>query len=353
MDTKQLIINSISDFEQRIFIKFAVLLGWSGGVILDYLKKAIGKRAFARRTVYSWIKKINDGETDLSEHRGGDRSDHELRNERVLMIRDAMDESRHWSVRSLALHLEIPAATVERIVKNELQMKKKMGKWVPHELSAEQIMTRILASKQNLRDYKKHRERLNRTFTVDEAWVSLYMKPNRNQAKVYLFPNENPPEIPHENIHAPKRMLIMAMDFDGIAFWKLLPEKTTVTAEAYVSFLKEKLPKWMSDRRLKSAVLLHDNARPHAAKITKEYLRQQNIDTWFHPACSPDISPLDFNCFAKLKDRLRGKHYKNWNDFETSIEEAVNYLNNNRLVLGVQMLPDRWQQIIESEGAYL
>lgn len=30
-----------------------------------------------------------------------------------------------------------------------------------------------------------------------------------------------------------KRMLICAMAFDGIKFWKLLPENTAVTSEAF------------------------------------------------------------------------------------------------------------------------
>lgn len=72
-------------------------------------------------------------------------------------------------------------------------------------------------------------------------------------------------------------MLIVAMDFDGIAFWKLQDKKCTVSSEAYVAFLKEDLPKWLKQKRFRSLMLLHDNARPHVANVVKAYLEQQKM----------------------------------------------------------------------------
>lgn len=353
MSSNQKIINSISDFEQRIFIKFAILLGWSGGITRKNLQKAVGGKALAESTIYSWIKKINDGRTDVSEARGGDTSDQNLRLKRREEIQQAMDDSRHWSMRSLSQHLDIPLATLRSIVVDDLKMKKKMGKWVSPELTAEQKMTRVLACRINLQDYSKHPDRLRRTFSVDETWVSLYMEPDRNQAKVYLYPGEETPEMPHANIHAAKRMLIVAMDFEGIAFWKLMKPKTTINGESYVAFLKEKLPGWLRGKSFRSPVLFHDNARPHVATVVKEFLEQQKIDTWFQPAYSPDISPLDFDCFAKLKGRLRGTHYTNWEQFENSLDGVIKDLNKERAVLGVQQLPGRWKRVIDCKGSYL
>lgn len=353
MASKQAIINSVTEIEQRIFVKFGILLGWSGGVIEKNLKKAIGRKAFSERTIYNWMKKINDGRFDMNEQRGGDTSDYALRIERVDQVRDAMEESRHWSVRSLSLHLNIPIATVHSILTTELKMTKKLGKWVPHDLTEDQKMARVLACKTNLQEYSKHPKRLKKTFSVDETWVSLYMEPDRNQARVYLYPGEEPPNIPRANIHATKRMLIMAVDFNGIAFWKLQPEKSSVTGEAYVSFLKENLPGWLSGKRFRSPVLLHDNAKPHVAKIVKDFLKEEKIDTWFQPAYSPDISPLDFDCFGKLKTRLRLVNHRNWAEFEDNVAMIVESLNQEQQILGIQRLPDRWQRVIDCEGCYL
>ena len=59
------------------------------------------------------------------------------------------------------------------------------------------------------------------------------MEPDRNKAKVYLYPGEKLSGISHANIHAAKRMLIVAMDFEGIAFWKLKEAKTTINGILY------------------------------------------------------------------------------------------------------------------------
>ena len=78
MSSKHWIINSINDFEQQIFIKFAVVLCWSEGITQKNLKKTVG-------------------------------------------------DSRHWSMPSLSLHLETPLVTLRPIVVDDLKIKKKMG----------------------------------------------------------------------------------------------------------------------------------------------------------------------------------------------------------------------------------
>jgi DDE superfamily endonuclease len=49
-----------------------------------------------------------------------------------------------------------------------------------------------------------------------------------------------------------------------------------------------------------NALLMHDNARPHAAHIVRDYLNEANIDTLQWPARSPDL-----NCIGNLWDRLK------------------------------------------------
>lgn len=286
MDFKEKLIQSITDIDQRIFIKFLVILGWSGNLIADTLVKALGKRALARRTVQNWCSRFNSGDTDVGERRGGSRADSEIHHERLLKVKEAMDQTRHWSLRTLSNKLSIPLKTVHRIVKDELKLTKKLGKWVPHELSEAEKEHRVLASKDNLERFSKDKSLIRRTLTIDETWVSLYMAPDRAQAKVWLGPDEPGPSHVRQEIHGNKRMLIMAMDHDGIAFWRLLPEKTTVTAEIYRNFLNEEIPKWLRGKSFRRPILLHDNARPHKARLVTDFLKEKQIPTWSHPLFS-------------------------------------------------------------------
>ena len=50
--------------------------------------------------------------------------------------------------------------------------------------------------------------------------------------------------------------------------------------------------------------ILHDNAKPHVAKIVKKYLQDQNLAIIDHPPYSSDLAPSDFWLFDYLKQRL-------------------------------------------------
>ncbi|RWS20311.1 hypothetical protein B4U80_08064 [Leptotrombidium deliense] len=51
-------------------------------------------------------------------------------------------------------------------------------------------------------------------------------------------------------------------------------------------------------------ILQQDNARPHTARSTKEYLRKANIKTSEWPACLPDLNPI-VNVWFYINDRLK------------------------------------------------
>jgi len=215
-----------------------------------------------------------------------------------------MDESRHWTISSLSTHLSIPNSTVYKYLTEELKMTKKLGKWIPHELNRFQIEHRILACKQNLSLLNKEKKLLLKTISIDESWVSLNMASDRDQMRSWYFPGETSQSYVKQNIHGHKRMLIMAMDFNGICSYKLLSEKITVNSEICKNFLEEEILKWLTKKSFKTCILLHDNARPHKSKVVVEFLKQNKIREWYQPPYSPDVSPLDFNCFGQsTKDK--------------------------------------------------
>ena len=77
----------------------------------------------------------------------------------------------------------IPQATVHRIVREKIQMRKINRKWVPHELSKTHREMRETYSKLNLKNYQH-------TITIDETWISLYRPPKKDQAREWLRKGE-------------------------------------------------------------------------------------------------------------------------------------------------------------------
>jgi hypothetical protein len=49
-----------------------------------------------------------------------------------------------------------------------------------------------------------------------------------------------------------------------------------------------------------------DNARPHTAKTTSQFMEQNSMQKGPHPAYSPDLPPSDFYLFDYVKQLLSG-----------------------------------------------
>ena len=65
------------------------------------------------------------------------------------------------------------------------------------------------------------------------------------------------------------------------------------------SALREKRPEY--EQRHDKVILLHDNARPHVAKVVKKYLKMLKWDVLSHPLYSPDIAPSDYWLFRRMQ----------------------------------------------------
>jgi len=56
-------------------------------------------------------------------------------------------------------------------------------------------------------------------------------------------------------------------------------------------------------------IILHGNARAHNANVVTDLLRRWRWEILEQPPYSPDMSPCDYDLFAKMKEPLRGIRY--------------------------------------------
>ncbi|GFO42939.1 histone-lysine N-methyltransferase SETMAR [Plakobranchus ocellatus] len=109
---------------------------------------------------------------------------------------------------------------------------------------------------------------------------------------------------------ATKVMATVFWDSRGMIFLDILPKGESVKVDRYCETLerlrhaaRRKGPGLLHSR----VVLQHDNATPHTAKRTKEWLECYKWDIIPHPAHSPDLVPSDFHLFGPLKRHLEAK----------------------------------------------
>ncbi|GFN75349.1 histone-lysine N-methyltransferase SETMAR [Plakobranchus ocellatus] len=74
----------------------------------------------------------------------------------------------------------------------------------------------------------------------------------------------------------------------------------------------------------RGVVLQHDNATPHSANLTQQWLQRYGWEILPHPAHSPDLAPSDFHLFGPLKRHLGGMAFET----EDDISELRNWFDN-------------------------
>ena len=74
---------------------------------------------------------------------------------------------------------------------------------------------------------------------------------------------------------------------------------------------------------------------PHVAKVVKKKLDELGWELLPHPPFSPDLAPSDYHLFLSLSNNLRGRTFKDEN------------------AQGIYILPRRWQEVIDSNEAYI
>ncbi|GFN78504.1 histone-lysine N-methyltransferase SETMAR [Plakobranchus ocellatus] len=70
---------------------------------------------------------------------------------------------------------------------------------------------------------------------------------------------------------------------------------------------------------------MHDNATPHSANLTRQWLQRHGWEILPHPAHSPDLAPSDFHLFGPLMRHLGGMAFETEDDL---ISELRNWFDN-------------------------
>ena len=87
-------------------------------------------------------------------------------------------------------------------------------------------------------------------------------------------------------------------------YYELLPTGTTVTAVVYAAQLQKLAGVIQKERPKRDKVLLlHDNARPRVAKMTRQTISEPGWEVLPHPAYSPDLAPYGGGRYGLLGPR--------------------------------------------------
>ena len=133
-----------------------------------------------------------------------------------------------------------------------------------------------------------------------------------------------------------------------------LSKGETVDALYYIEHCIKPVVKAINRQRPKSGTLhmkfLHDNARHHAAKLTKSQLEEVGFKIIRHLPYSPDLSPCDFWLFDLIKRQLVDATDEE--DLNRQITKVLGKIPQEEFLKTFEKWLERMQMCITNKGDY-
>lgn len=295
--------------------------------------------------------------TDFNRTVGSGRKSSELRSNSVDQVEQLIIIDPSMSVQRIADHLHIPHTMVQRILTDDLGKKWIATKWIPHHLTEANQALRVERCS-DLIEAMRSRQCRSNLITIDEKWFYCRNMAPKSQIGQWVTPGGDQPKLQtaRRTTMEKKIMAIIAVSQSGHHYYEILTLNNSINAERYIVFL-ENLLRFLSTCKPypilpENARILHDNARPHTARATANYLNDHNVRLLKQPPYSPDTNLCDRYIFP----RLEGKRSVDLN----SIDELDHFLSAelpkftaNRMAKALDSMVNDMTKIVEQNGLYL
>jgi len=243
--------------------------------------------------------------------------------EKALLIRNDMagvllrrpmpqllQSDRRVSISDIVRHTGISRVSVHRIARNHLKFQKVSAQSVPKQLKLEQQAMRMMTSLDNLQRYKTEREAmLERIVTGYDTWVHHY-QPETKQASRQWKHKESPTPTKFKVVPSVSKLVATVFwDMRGVLLVEFQEHGRTVNASSYCNLLERLRTAIRTKRKgllTQGVILLHDNTRPHTARLTQETVEHLGLEVLPHPPYGPDLAPSDYHLFGPMKKMLGG-----------------------------------------------
>ena len=128
----------------------------------------------------------------------------------------------------------------------------------------------------------------------------------------------------------------------------------TINAKYYIKNCLKPVIACLEEQRPTSGArnfkILHDNAKPHVAKIVKTFLESEGITIIDHPPYSPVLAPCDFWLFDRIKQQLIDQ--ESAESMKNQITEILDSIPANEYLMTFQKYVERMQLCVDNKGEY-
>jgi len=295
-----------------VCINFCFRLGKTGAETYEMLQAAFGESCLSRSKTFEWYSRFKNGRRSFEDDPRPGRPSTSHTEETVARGREIIRADQHLTIREIAEDVGIAFGTCQKIVTEDLQMRRVSAKFVPRLPTAEQddrvsICTDLCEQAQNDPNF------MSSVITGDKSWVYGYNPETKQMSSQWKTASPPRPKKAQQVKSNVKTMLIAFFDIDGLVHHEYVPRGQTVNEELYKTVLqrlrntvrRHRPEKW----RPSNWILHHDNAPAHRTVTTNKFLAKHNIPSLPHPPYSPDLAPCEFFLFPQLKKTTKGRRF--------------------------------------------
>ncbi|KAL0130804.1 hypothetical protein PUN28_002426 [Cardiocondyla obscurior] len=312
------------------------------------LVETYGDYALSETTCRDWFRRFKNDDFDVEDKaRSGAPKKFEDEELQALLQQDSGQ-----TLTELGESLGVDHSTIWKRLK-ALEMIQKQGHWLPHQLKQRDIEKRFFTCEQLL---QRHRKKgfLYSIVTGGQKWVHY---DNPKKRKGTNRPTQPSTSSTNPNSHGSKILFCIWWDHLGVIYYELLKPNEIITADRYKQqlmqlneVLKEKRPQYQ--QRHNKVIFQHGNVRPHIVKSAKIYLESLKWEVLPHVPYSPDITPSDFHLFRSMAHGLAEQDFQSCEEVKTWINAWIESKDESFFQRGIEMLPERWEKVVASDGQY-
>lgn len=308
--------------------------GYPAATIHDLLRSAWGEENIPSDRQIRRISSENQGNSIKVERKAGSgRPKEACTEENIEMIKAFIEENNRLSTRQLEALSMIPRTSVMRILHDCLKLKSISAKWVPYSLTNEQKVRRLEGCQVIKRAFESRNSRRN-IYVCDEKWVYFKSKPHPLFIRAWLpqdgSGDSDRPTIARRTQSDRKVQVIVASNFTNQHYFEILEDGGSINSERYIQFLENAITHLdINAVRLRSILWMHDNARPHSAALTCQYLEDRGVRLLKQPAYSPDLNLMDRYIFRNFEANRKNVNFSDVNEIRRYL---ANFLHSLTLV---------------------
>jgi histone-lysine N-methyltransferase SETMAR len=268
-------------------------------------------------------------------------------------VQQLVMQDRHITLRMLSVELTVSKDTIRAIMCDDLEKKKMCPKFVPHLLAPEQKTLRIESCGNFVEMVEKDENMLSKIVTGDETWCFMYDPMTKWQSCEWVSPKKlKPSKVRIEELRV--KTMFVFFDAQGVIHREFVPEDQTVNGqfclgvmEWLVKQIRRIHPKFQNS---KEWFLLHDNAPTHTAGVVACFLVRKQVTVLHHPFCLPDLAPVDFFLFPKLKSQLKGKRFQDISTIQANVTQQIRSIPKDPFKKSFQSLYEHCKSCIDQQG---